>query len=440
MLTNLRLPRRPFAICSEKRECTFLPSRRGGNLAAKAKAKQETVEDEADAFALEPAAFDAERRTSFVSGSTDGSATKRLKVDDGRHVPMQALDEAARPRSTSNVSSWSTGDLVLPSDVNLDMWSGMLLSGSAVNHSPLAGSGTLPTMQTSPLSFTTHLTAPNFHSGGTGATSARHSFSGGDRPSLPSLYKSFGNNAQISPTAAMPPPPERTSPTFVTQKAYAGGSGALEPPLFAQKPDPPPLPSAFPPPSSSSSAYPALPPPPPISKTPLLRRSTGTAAASRPENFITAGMANEADALSLLAMTATGEKPKASGKSPATASELADTPDGRQSERSLRSDGSSHRRATSTHAGDGTGAFEAQVRNLDEIGNSDAEDEEDDGSEPPPAPPPPLAESDLIRQGALTRELLIKYVDHFFRRHHQIFVSRRARSPSSVSRCGVRVL
>lgn len=127
-------------------------------------------------------------------------------------------------------------------------------------------------------------------------------------------------------------------------------------------------------------------------------------------------MANEADALSLLALTATGEK-KGSGRSPGTASEPADTPDGRQSERSLRSEGSSHRRPGSNHAGDGTGAAEAQTRELDER-DQDAEAEEVDRI----PTPPPLADCDLIRKGALTKRLLVKYVDQFFRRHHQIFV------------------
>ena len=127
-------------------------------------------------------------------------------------------------------------------------------------------------------------------------------------------------------------------------------------------------------------------------------------------------MANEADALSLLALTATGEKQgKGPGRSPGTASEPADTPDGRQSERSLRSEGSSHRKPGSTHAGDGTGTFEAQVRELDE---QEAEVENEGRA----LTPPPLADCDLIRKGALTKRLLVRYVSWFFTRHHQIFV------------------
>lgn len=389
-----------WLLFNSQRECTFLPSRRGGNLAAKAKAKQEGREDDPydqhDPYSHDPSSSDSNRRTSFTSA--DGSS-KRPRIDDGVNFPFS--DNAGRQRSTSDLSHWSSGD-VLPQDLN--MWGALPSVGQ--HRSPLVVSGTLPTMQASPLGFTPQLTAPNFAMG-LSPTSASNQIS---------PYQAYPN-----PLPAVMPPPERTTPSFTHAKPYPVVP-SLDQPTFDRSQDVKP----------STYSHPPLPPPPPTKdnlslgtalpapgKPPLQRRPTNLLSKSRPEDFVVAGMANEADALSLLAMTATGEKPKGVGKSPGTASEPADTPDGRQSERSARSEGSAHRRNASTHAGDGTGAFEAQVRSMEEDEREEVQEEDEEGNRTPP----PLVESDLIRKVGLTPTQLAKYVDQFFRRHHQIFVS-----------------
>ena len=388
-----------------------MPSRRGGNLAAKAKAKQETNDDDRDALG----SLSAPRRSSYTSESAaEGSVPKRPKIDssEGFLGPSSSHGRPAElqppPSTSSNVATWTTSQL--------DMWSSVL---SGVNRSPLPNTGILPHMQTSPsLSFGVNLAAPSFSSAmppAASSSAALPSFvNGSDRPTLPPPHQPA---ALTQGSGSMPPPAERTSPSFHAQRADQSNHSqeSTSSHSFAKQPS---TSSAFPPPASSGVLFPAPPSHPPPLRPPPPRRMATAHTASRPENFITAGMANEADALSLLALTATGEKQgKGSGRSPGTASEPADTPDGRQSERSLRSEGSSHRKPGSAHAGDGTGTFEAQVRELDER-EQEAEVEEEER-----VPTlPPLAECDLIRKGALTKRLLVKYVSQFFSRHHQIFV------------------
>lgn len=141
----------------------------------------------------------------------------------------------------------------------------------------------------------------------------------------------------------------------------------------------------------------------------LVRHGSGVS--HRPESFVFASMSNEADALSLLALTASGEKvePPRLARSAGGGSEKAETPDGRNSERSWRSE----RQPTD----EGRTPLEA------EIVKEEPEPGDDSISVEGEAAIPPLVEFDLIKKGVLEIPDLVTYVTQFFTRHHQIFVS-----------------
>lgn len=117
-------------------------------------------------------------------------------------------------------------------------------------------------------------------------------------------------------------------------------------------------------------------------------------------------MANEADALSLLALTATGNnRTGAGGTGKSPTSEHVATP---STSKSLG--------ASSAYQPSAEGAL-----GPDQRGEGAESNKGDSDEEPEAEVVPPLAEYDLLQQKVLTKPLLVKYVDQFFLRHHQLF-------------------
>jgi hypothetical protein len=119
---------------------------------------------------------------------------------------------------------------------------------------------------------------------------------------------------------------------------------------------------------------------------------------------VTGTLANESDALSLLALTATEPKSRSAGDG--NSDKAGDTPDTRISERSTR--GGMSETGGSVGGGGGSGAVKEEAR--EEVQSMS----ESEGSIEVVKP---LEEFDLVRRGILTKEKLWDYVQRYFQRH-----------------------
>lgn len=368
-LGDIDAPREPpCSRCKrESRECTFLPSRRGGNLSGK-----RTAGDE-----LEPSTsssssrflFDADddgqqqhkRRRSSVSqaGDSDLGGSYDYGAGPGELTAWREDDDRnrAHPRRLSGAPPF-----VDPTPLYDSLYHSAYPSGphpqpvDPPSHPTNARSSQSSALLTSPLKPPArplaHLQQPR-------------------DPFAPSAA-----NTSVDHRQSINQPRSRVPGSVVEQSPSPRLAGPVHP-------------------------RPLQPPPPPVHAKPKSHRPA--AVAHDPESFVTAGMANEADALSLLALTATGTGSRAGGtgggKSPG--SEHVATPS------TGRSVGASSARPPSV---DGAAVVDVGV----DSPKGDSEDEEAEVV-------PPLAEFDLIREKVLTKPLLVKYVDQFFQRHHQLF-------------------
>ncbi|CED83259.1 Zn(2)-C6 fungal-type DNA-binding domain [Phaffia rhodozyma] len=402
----------PCARCKrESKECTFLPSRRGGNLTTKARAK--SFGSHRPSPPMNPVEPSGLASTSHLPQMSLSSTTESPSAKRQRRISFSSSDSINRPEESRS----PTINPIHPSTSIFPAYS----KSTSISVHPSLNEYAYPQLRSPasstnfPLGFESQYSMMSSHE------SPRNQHQGRAHPAIRSssteTLNTVSSNSGMGSVYGPNAPPRQPSYTRVpntgTSQTSPSSSGYSRPP--SDRPDMSSIPSPQPRylQSSRSIYAPVLSPSQSTlqphgghdrthsisSSSADMQPSASVMGEARTdqENFITGGMANEVDALSLLARTATG-KPTSSKSEPGTASE------GKDREGLLNTTGSESGRGIEQDRS-------AKRERDDHLGGQRGEEN--------------LADDefvcDLVKRGCLDWESIKVYVDQFFSRHHQIF-------------------